>query len=61
MAEALETEAVMAATVAAPARAGTSRAPAFSQMKWLPLFLVMAAAAAVAEQQVPLVLWSSDR
>lgn len=61
MAEAVETEAVMAATVAAPVRAGTSRAPAFCQMKWLPLLLVVVAAAAVAEQQVPLVLWSSDR
>lgn len=53
------TEAVMAATAAAPGRAGTLRAPAFCQMKWLPVLL--AAAAAVAEQQVPLVLWSSDR
>lgn len=47
----------MAATVAARVRAGTS-APAFWQMQWLPLLLV---AAAAAEQQVPLVLWSSDR
>lgn len=59
MAEDLETGAVMAATVAAPVRAGTSRAPAFGRMKWLLLWLV--AAAAVGEQQVPLVLWSSDR
>lgn len=61
MAEDLETGAVMAATVAAPVRAGTSRAPAFGRMKWLLLWLAAAAAAAVGEQQVPLVLWSSDR
>ena len=30
-------------------------------MPWLPLMLVMAAAAATSEQQVSLVLWSSDR
>ncbi|XP_036912850.1 V-type proton ATPase subunit S1 [Sturnira hondurensis] len=50
----------MAATVAACVRQGTRRSPAFSQMRLLSLLLVAAAAAAT-EQQVPLVLWSSDR
>ncbi|XP_037007222.2 V-type proton ATPase subunit S1 [Artibeus jamaicensis] len=48
----------MAATVAACLRQGTRRAPAFWQMRLLSLLLVVAAAT---EQQVPLVLWSSDR
>ncbi|KAM7225414.1 hypothetical protein CapIbe_023391 [Capra ibex] len=52
---------MMAATAAARLRAGTRRAPALCRMPWLPLMLVMAAAAATLEQQVPLVLWSSDR
>ncbi|KAM9668456.1 V-type proton ATPase subunit S1 [Dama dama] len=51
---------MMAATAAARVRAGTRRAPALCRMPWLPLMLV-AAAAAASEQQVPLVLWSSDR
>ncbi|XP_043314261.1 V-type proton ATPase subunit S1 isoform X2 [Cervus elaphus] len=51
---------MMAATAAARVRAGTRRAPALCRMPWLPLML-MAAAAAASEQQVPLVLWSSDR
>ncbi|XP_070319049.1 V-type proton ATPase subunit S1 isoform X2 [Odocoileus virginianus] len=51
---------MMAATAATRVRAGTRRAPALCQMPWLPLMLV-AAAAASSEQQVPLVLWSSDR
>uniref|UniRef100_A0A8C4MPY2 ATP6AP1 n=1 Tax=Equus asinus asinus TaxID=83772 RepID=A0A8C4MPY2_EQUAS len=50
----------MAATAAARVRAGTRRAPELWQMRWLLLFLVAEAAAAT-EQQVPLVLWSSDR
>ncbi|XP_057574434.1 V-type proton ATPase subunit S1 [Hippopotamus amphibius kiboko] len=53
---------MMAATAADRVRAGTRRAPALCQIPWLPLLLVAAAAAAAAsEQQVPLVLWSSDR
>uniref|UniRef100_A0A8I3QRA4 ATPase H+ transporting accessory protein 1 n=1 Tax=Canis lupus familiaris TaxID=9615 RepID=A0A8I3QRA4_CANLF len=48
----------MAAMAAARVLAGTRRAPALRQMRWLPLLLV---AVAAAEQQVPLVLWSSDR
>ncbi|XP_004695297.1 PREDICTED: V-type proton ATPase subunit S1 [Condylura cristata] len=53
---------MMAATAAARVPAGTRRAPELRQMQWLPLLLVAAAvAAASAEQQVPLVLWSSDR
>lgn len=51
---------MMAATAAGWAQAGTRRAPPPWQMPWLPLLLV-AVAAAAAEQQVPLVLWSSDR
>uniref|UniRef100_A0A4W2FU08 ATPase H+ transporting accessory protein 1 n=1 Tax=Bos indicus x Bos taurus TaxID=30522 RepID=A0A4W2FU08_BOBOX len=51
---------MMAATAAAQVRAGTRWAPALCRMPWLPLMLV-AAAAATSEQQVPLVLWSSDR
>ncbi|XP_007955334.1 V-type proton ATPase subunit S1 [Orycteropus afer afer] len=39
-------------------RAGPRRAPALWQMRWLSLLL---AATVAAEQQVPLVLWSSDR
>lgn len=50
----------MAATAAAQVRAGTRWAPPLCRMPWLPLMLV-AAAAATSEQQVPLVLWSSDR
>ncbi|KAK2506563.1 hypothetical protein MC885_019840 [Smutsia gigantea] len=50
---------MMAVTAVDWLRVGTRRAPAFWQMQWLPLLLVVAAAAA--EQQVPLVLWSSDR
>ncbi|XP_045701451.1 V-type proton ATPase subunit S1 [Phyllostomus hastatus] len=49
----------MAATVAVCVREGTRRAPAFWQMRLLSLLLVVAATAT--EQQVPLVLWSSDR
>ncbi|KAF6090051.1 ATPase H+ transporting accessory protein 1 [Phyllostomus discolor] len=49
----------MAATVAVCVREGTRRAPAFWQMRLLALLLVVAATAT--EQQVPLVLWSSDR
>ena len=50
----------MAATAAARLQAGTRQAPALWQMRWLLLVLV-AVAEAEAEQQVPLVLWSSDR
>uniref|UniRef100_A0A8C0W2I9 V-type proton ATPase subunit S1 n=1 Tax=Castor canadensis TaxID=51338 RepID=A0A8C0W2I9_CASCN len=50
---------MMAATMVA-LRAGTRWALAFCRMPWLPLMLLVAVAAA-AEQQVPLVLWSSDR
>ncbi|XP_037677400.1 V-type proton ATPase subunit S1 [Choloepus didactylus] len=51
----------MMAAVAAAARgrAGTRRTLAFWRMPWL--LLVLAATVAAAEQQVPLVLWSSDR
>lgn len=52
------TDAVMAATAAARLRAGTLQAPALWQMRWLLFVLV---AVAEAEQQVPVVLWSSDR
>ncbi|XP_059767039.1 V-type proton ATPase subunit S1 isoform X2 [Balaenoptera ricei] len=53
---------MMAATAVDRVRAGMRRAPALWQMPWLPLVMVAAAAAAAAsEQQVPLVLWSSDR
>ncbi|XP_032702161.1 V-type proton ATPase subunit S1 [Lontra canadensis] len=48
----------MAATAAVRAQAGTRQAPALWQMRWMPLLLM---AVAAAEQQVPLVLWSSDR
>uniref|UniRef100_G3T2G2 ATPase H+ transporting accessory protein 1 n=1 Tax=Loxodonta africana TaxID=9785 RepID=G3T2G2_LOXAF len=41
------------------ARAGT--AVTFWQIRWLPLLLALTAVAVAAEQQVPLVLWSSDR
>ncbi|XP_015362463.1 V-type proton ATPase subunit S1 [Marmota marmota marmota] len=51
---------MMAARLVARVRTGSRWAPALWQMPWLPLLLV-SAAAAVAEQQVPLVLWSSDR
>lgn len=52
----------MAAAAAARVRAGTRRGPALWQMPWLPLVAVaVVAAASAAEQQVPLVLWSSDR
>ncbi|XP_052026033.1 V-type proton ATPase subunit S1 [Apodemus sylvaticus] len=47
----------MAATVVSRIRMGTRRAP----VMWLPLSLVAVAAAVATEQQVPLVLWSSDR
>lgn len=47
----------MAATVVSRKRMGTWRAPVL----WLPLSLVAVVAAVAAEQQVPLVLWSSDR
>ncbi|XP_077001896.1 V-type proton ATPase subunit S1 [Tamandua tetradactyla] len=52
--------AAAAAAAAARGRAGTRRAPALWRMPWLPLVLA-ATVAAAAEQQVPLVLWSSDR
>lgn len=52
---------MMAAGVVARVRTGTRWASALWQMPWLPLLLVTVAAAVVAEQQVPLVLWSSDR
>uniref|UniRef100_A0A4X1T474 ATPase H+ transporting accessory protein 1 n=1 Tax=Sus scrofa TaxID=9823 RepID=A0A4X1T474_PIG len=53
---------MMAAAAAARVRAGTRRGPALWQMPWLPLVAVaVVAAASAAEQQVPLVLWSSDR
>lgn len=48
----------MAAMAASRVQAGTRQAPALWQMRWLPLLLM---AVAAAEQQVPLVLWSSDR
>ncbi|XP_008587160.1 PREDICTED: V-type proton ATPase subunit S1 [Galeopterus variegatus] len=48
----------MAATAAARVRMGTRWAPALWRMRWMTLLLV---ASAAAEQQVPLVLWSSDR
>ncbi|XP_022422318.1 V-type proton ATPase subunit S1 [Monodon monoceros] len=52
----------MAATAVDRVRAGMRRSLALWQMPWLPLVMVAAAAVAVAsEQQVPLVLWSSDR
>ena len=51
---------MMAATAVDRVRAGMRRALALWQMPWLPLVMV-AAAAAASEQQVPLVLWSSDR
>ncbi|XP_004482927.1 V-type proton ATPase subunit S1 [Dasypus novemcinctus] len=47
-----------AAAAARRGRARTRRAPALWRLPWLALML---AAAAAAEQQVPLVLWSSDR
>ncbi|XP_004443398.1 PREDICTED: V-type proton ATPase subunit S1 [Ceratotherium simum simum] len=50
---------MMAATAAARLRVGMRRVAVLWQMRWLPLLLV--ALAAAAEQQVPLVLWSSDR
>uniref|UniRef100_A0A287DDD7 ATPase H+ transporting accessory protein 1 n=1 Tax=Ictidomys tridecemlineatus TaxID=43179 RepID=A0A287DDD7_ICTTR len=52
---------MMAAGLVARVLTGSRWAPALWQMPWLPLLLVSAAAAVVAEQQVPLVLWSSDR
>ncbi|EDL84980.1 ATPase, H+ transporting, lysosomal accessory protein 1, isoform CRA_b [Rattus norvegicus] len=48
---------MMAATVVSRIRTGTRWAPVL----WLLLSLVAVAAAVAAEQQVPLVLWSSDR
>ncbi|XP_019489222.1 PREDICTED: V-type proton ATPase subunit S1 [Hipposideros armiger] len=51
---------MMAVTAAARVPARTQRAPALWQIRCLPLLLVVVAATA-AEQQVPLVLWSSDR
>ncbi|EDL29825.1 V-type proton ATPase subunit S1 isoform 2 precursor [Mus musculus] len=48
---------MMAATVVSRIRTGTGRAP----VMWLSLSLVAVAAAVATEQQVPLVLWSSDR
>ncbi|XP_034505721.1 V-type proton ATPase subunit S1 [Ailuropoda melanoleuca] len=48
----------MAAMAVARVLARTRQAPALWQMRWLPLLLI---AVAAAEQQVPLVLWSSDR
>lgn len=59
--ETVEAEAMMAATAAARVRARTRRVPALWQIRWLPLLLLVVAAATAAEQQVPLVLWSSDR
>lgn len=53
----LKAEAMMAATVVSRIRTGTGRAP----VMWLSLSLVAVAAAVATEQQVPLVLWSSDR
>lgn len=47
----------MAATVVSWIRMGTRRSP----VQWLLLSLVAVAATVAAEQQVPLVLWSSDR
>lgn len=58
--ETVEAEAMMAATAAARVPARTQRAPALWQIRCLPLLLVVVVATA-AEQQVPLVLWSSDR
>uniref|UniRef100_A0A2R8N3I0 ATPase H+ transporting accessory protein 1 n=1 Tax=Callithrix jacchus TaxID=9483 RepID=A0A2R8N3I0_CALJA len=48
-----------AATATARVRTGLRCASVFWRMPWLPVFLLLTAAAA--EQQVPLVLWSSDR
>ncbi|XP_040830564.1 V-type proton ATPase subunit S1 isoform X2 [Ochotona curzoniae] len=48
-------------TAAARVRAGTLRVPALWWMPWLRLLLLLMAELAAAEQQVPLVLWSSDR
>lgn len=48
-------------TAAARVRAGTLRVPALWRMPWLRLLLLLMAELAAAEQQVPLVLWSSDR
>lgn len=50
---------MMATVAASPVRARLRRALAFWQIRWLPLLLLLVPAAA--EQQVPLVLWSSDR
>ncbi|KAM4818536.1 V-type proton ATPase subunit S1 [Thomomys bottae] len=51
----------MAATVLTWVQSGTHWALAMWRMLWLPLLLMVTTAAAAAEQQVPLVLWSSDR
>lgn len=60
--ETVETEAVMAATVALRIRTGTQRTLVPWRMPWpLLLLAAVAVAAAASEQQVPLVLWSSDR
>ncbi|XP_004717613.1 V-type proton ATPase subunit S1 [Echinops telfairi] len=50
-----------AAAAVARERAGERQVPALGRMRWLSLVLVVTAAAVTAEQQVPLVLWSSDR
>uniref|UniRef100_A0A286XLQ4 ATPase H+ transporting accessory protein 1 n=1 Tax=Cavia porcellus TaxID=10141 RepID=A0A286XLQ4_CAVPO len=53
---------VMAATVALRIRTGTQRTLVPWRMPWpLLLLAAVAVAAAASEQQVPLVLWSSDR
>lgn len=50
-----------AATAAARMRTETLRVPAPWRVPWLPLLLLLVAVVTAAEQQVPLVLWSSDR
>lgn len=49
-----------AAAAVGRVRTGARRTPVLWRMLWLPLLMV-AAVAAAAEHQVPLVLWSSDR
>ncbi|KAM6143582.1 V-type proton ATPase subunit S1 [Erethizon dorsatum] len=58
----MEAEAMMAGAVAVRVRSGTQRALVPWRMPWpLLLLAAVAVAAAASEQQVPLVLWSSDR
>ncbi|XP_017376278.1 V-type proton ATPase subunit S1 [Cebus imitator] len=52
---------MMAATATARVRTDLRCASVLWRMPWLPVFLWLVTAAAAAEQQVPLVLWSSYR